>query len=178
MDRAERITNAVHEIVNMSFDNYCLVRQAIILELGEIKKEESKETAISSNSNQIIQDDCSTNSPTKQELRNEAEILMIKIGFKPSTNGFKYIADTMELFFDDSWRKRPMEHIYYEIASRHDVSHNSVYRAISNAFEKVLDRSNLVIVEKYLSFEQTTVKELIHTLWRSLQQEIGENNGE
>lgn len=118
--------------------------------------------------------DCSTNLITKQGLRNEAEKLMIKIGFKPSTNGFKYIADTLELFHDECWQKRPMEHIYIDLASKHDVSKNSVTRAIYNAFEKVLDRSNLVVVEKYLSFEQTTAKELIHTLWKSLQEEIGE----
>lgn len=51
MTKAERLTNAVNEAVHMEFEDWCLARQAIILELGAIKKKESQETAISKDSN-------------------------------------------------------------------------------------------------------------------------------
>jgi hypothetical protein len=179
MDKAERLTNVVHEKLNLQYNDYVEIRQAIILELGEIKKEESKETAISSNSEQIIQDDCSTKSFIKQELRSEAEKLMLKIGFNASIKGFKYIVDIMELFYDNDWFGKPMERIYEEVARINNTSRTNVFHVIEYSFVKCLSNGNIEMVQKYLLLEYPTIKELIYTLWRSLQQEIGEkNNGE
>lgn len=50
MDKAERIANAVSEVIPMTFDKWKKVRDTIILELGEIKKEEPKEAATSKDS--------------------------------------------------------------------------------------------------------------------------------
>lgn len=51
MDKAERLTNVVHGMFNLQYNDYVAVRQAIILELGEIKKEESQGTTIPKDSN-------------------------------------------------------------------------------------------------------------------------------
>ncbi|PXV88383.1 hypothetical protein C8E03_108110 [Lachnotalea glycerini] len=46
MDKAERIANAISYKVPLTFDKWREVRDIVILELGEIKKEESQGTAI------------------------------------------------------------------------------------------------------------------------------------
>lgn len=110
-------------------------------------------------------------------MRNRAINALIEMGMPANIQGFGYIVDAICLFAEDEvWRHRTTL-VYWNIAKIHQTTESRVERCIRHAFEAVLTKGHLEVVEKYLSFQNTTNSNLLSVLYFRLSQE-GENHAD
>jgi len=103
-------------------------------------------------------------------IKDRAKDVLIKMGMPSSILGFKYIPDVMELF-EDGYENAKITALYVDIGKKHNSTGSRVERAIRHAFEGVVTNGPRDIVEKYLSFDNTTNSNMLKLLYYRLKQE-------
>ena len=93
---------------------------------------------------------------------------LIELGIPVSIKGFQYIVDTICLMQDKSWRNGKITALYYKVGEMNETTASKVERAIRHAFSVAVSKGNPEIVNKYLSFQNTTNGNLLHTLYLRL----------
>lgn len=106
-------------------------------------------------------------------IKERAADVLIKMGMPASVNGFEYITEAMELF-DSGFHDIKIMALYVEIGKKHNTTNTGVERAIRHAFGKVMTKGNPSMVEKYLSFDNTTNSNMLKLLYYRLKQEESE----
>jgi hypothetical protein len=104
-------------------------------------------------------------------MKNKAVNALIEMGMPANIKGFGYIVDAMCLFDDEKWLRGKTTDLYREIGRKNNTTMSRVERAIRHAFGIVLLKGNLEIVEKYITMQNTTNGNLLHTLYLRLTQE-------
>lgn len=105
-------------------------------------------------------------------MKNKAINALIEMGASASNKGFHYIVDAMVLFENDAFRCCNISSLYEEIAKMHNTSWTCVERCIRHQFQTILTKENVDVVEKYLSFRNTTNGNLLHVLYLRLTKEV------
>jgi len=103
-------------------------------------------------------------------IKDRAKDVLIKMGMPSSILGFKYIPDVMELF-EAGYENAKITALYVDIGKKHNSTGSRVERAIRHAFEGVVTNGPRDIVEKYLSFDNTTNSNMLKLLYYRLKQE-------
>jgi two-component system response regulator (stage 0 sporulation protein A) len=103
-------------------------------------------------------------------IKDRAKDVLIKMGMPSSILGFKYIPDVMELF-EAGYENAKITALYVDIGKKHNSTGSRVERAIRHAFEGVVTNGQRDIVEKYLSFDNTTNSNMLKLLYYRLKQE-------
>lgn len=103
-------------------------------------------------------------------IKDRAKDVLIKMGMPSSILGFKYIPDVMELF-EAGYENAKITALYVDIGKKHNSTGSRVERAIRHAFEGVVTNGQHDIVEKYLSFDNTTNSNMLKLLYYRLKQE-------
>jgi len=103
-------------------------------------------------------------------IKDRAKDVLIKMGMPSSILGFKYISDVMELF-EAGYENAKITALYVDIGKKHNSTGSRVERAIRHAFEGVVTNGPRDIVEKYLSFDNTTNSNMLKLLYYRLKQE-------
>lgn len=104
-------------------------------------------------------------------MKNRATNALLEMGMPADIKGFRYIIEIMELYKDENVRHGKMMELYKKIADNHDTTPSKVERAIRHAFETVLNRGRLNIVQKYITFDNTTNGNLLAIFYIRLSQE-------
>lgn len=104
-------------------------------------------------------------------MKNKAINALLKMGAPAGIKGFRYIVDAMCLFEEKEYRNKKIMYVYHEIAEMNNTTVSRVERAIRHAFSIMLTRGNLEAVEKYLTLQNTTNGNLLHTFYLRLSQE-------
>lgn len=103
-------------------------------------------------------------------IKDRAKDVLIKMGMPSSILGFKYIPDVMELF-EAGYENAKITALYVDIGKKNNSTGSRVERAIRHAFEGVVTNGPRDIVEKYLSFDNTTNSNMLKLLYYRLKQE-------
>lgn len=93
---------------------------------------------------------------------------LIEMGADAGNKGFQYIVDAMVLFEDDEIRNGKIMNIYDIIAEMHNTSRGCVERCIRHSFKTILEKGKQRAIEKYLSTQNTTNSNLLHTFYLRL----------
>lgn len=101
-------------------------------------------------------------------MKDKAVNALLEMGAPANLKGFNYIVDAMILFEDDKWLKSKMMNLYAQIASMNNSTASKVERAIRSTFKKVLDSGDLEIIEKYLTYKNTSNGNLLHVFYLKL----------
>jgi hypothetical protein len=104
-------------------------------------------------------------------MKNKAINALIEMGMPADIKGFGYIVDAMCLFEDEKWLHGKTTDLYREIGRKNNTTMSRVERAIRHAFEIVTVKGYLEAVKKYLTMQDTTNGNLLHTLYLRLTQE-------
>lgn len=104
-------------------------------------------------------------------MKNKAINALIKMGMPVNIKGFDYIVEAMCLFESPQWKNEKQMEIYYKIALLHETTPVRVERAIRHAFTTIYKPGNEVMIERYLTFQNRTNKNLLHVLHFRLTQE-------
>lgn len=104
-------------------------------------------------------------------MKNKAINALIEMGMPADIDGFKYIVDAMCLFEDIEWREGKILALYHKIALINKTKYSRVERAIRHAFGNVLNKGNLQMVNKYLTFHSPTNGNLLHVFYIRLTEE-------
>ncbi|WP_367567274.1 sporulation initiation factor Spo0A C-terminal domain-containing protein [Lacrimispora sp.] len=108
-------------------------------------------------------------------IKDRAKEILIKMGMPVSVLGFKYIPDVME-YFEAGYENAKITALYVDVAKKYNSSGSRVERAIRHAFEGVVENGPRDLVNKYLSYENTTNSNLLKLLYYRLKQEENETN--
>lgn len=101
-------------------------------------------------------------------MKNKAINALIEMGVTAGTKGFQYIVDAMVLLEDGEIRNGKIMDLYSKIAEMHNTSQSRVERCIRHSFRTVLTKGNLKAVEKYLTTQNQTNSNLLHTFYLRL----------
>lgn len=101
-------------------------------------------------------------------MKNKAINALIEMGADAGNKGFQYIVDAMVLFEDDEFRNGKIMELYRKIAEMHNTSQTRVERCIRHSFKTVLEKGKQRAIEKYLSTQNTTNSNLLHTFYLRL----------
>jgi hypothetical protein len=107
-------------------------------------------------------------------MRNRAINALIEMGMSASLKGFYYIADAMELYHERKNDYMNMTATYNQIAEKYGITWRCVEHSIRNAFNTLIKKGNRTAVEKYLSYDNTTNKNLLRLFHLRLEQEVEE----
>ena len=100
-------------------------------------------------------------------MRNKAINALLDMGIPADIKGFELIVDAMEMFQNKETRNGKTTALYEMLAKKNNATASRVERTIRHAFSVVLTKGDLKKVEKYLTLQQTTNGNLLHTLyWR------------
>lgn len=108
-------------------------------------------------------------------IKEKTKDVLIKMGMPVSIRGFKYIPDFMELF-DAGYEDAKITGLYADVAKKHNTTGSRVERSIRHAFEGVVAKGSRELVERYLSFDNTTNSALLKLLYYRLKQEEKEES--
>lgn len=97
------------------------------------------------------------------------------MGMPASILGIEYIVEIMELF-ENGHQNVKITALYEDIGKSHNSTGSRVERAIRHAFGIVITKGNHDLVEKYLSFDNTTNSALLKILYYRLKQEEKEES--
>lgn len=103
-------------------------------------------------------------------IKDRAKDVLIMMGMPASVLGIEYIAEAMELF-DSGFHDIKIMVLYEKIGKRHNTTSTGVERAIRHAFGSVITRGRNDVVEKYLSFDNTSNSNMLKLLYYRLKQE-------
>lgn len=103
-------------------------------------------------------------------IKEKAFNVLVKMGMPASLLGLQYITETMELF-DNGYLNTKITVLYDYIGKRNDTTGSRVERAMRHAFESVVLKGHNDIVEKYLSFDNTSNANMLKLLYHRLKQE-------
>lgn len=101
-------------------------------------------------------------------MKNKAINAMLEMGADAGNKGFQYIVDAMVLFEDDEFRNGKIMDLYRKIAEMHNTSQTRVERCIRHSFKTILEKGKQRAIEKYLSTQNTTNSNLLHTFYLRL----------
>ena len=101
-------------------------------------------------------------------MKNKAIKAMIEMGADAGNKGFQYIVDAMVLFEDDEFRNGKIMDLYRKIAEMHNTSQTRVERCIRHSFKTILEKGKQGAVEKYLTTQNQTNSNLLHTFYLRL----------
>lgn len=105
-------------------------------------------------------------------MKNRAINALIEMGMPANIKGFDYIVDAMCLFDEnDSWRTGKTTDLYLKLGQMNQATPSRVERAIRHAFQTVLIKGNLKVVEKYLTFHNAVNSNLLAVFYIKLSQE-------
>lgn len=104
-------------------------------------------------------------------MKNKAINALLEMGMPTNIRGFEYIVDAMILFESEEWRTSKTTALYYGIGKRNKTTAARVERAIRYAFGIVLKRGCKEIIGKYLTMQNPTNSNLLHTFYLRLTQE-------
>jgi hypothetical protein len=108
-------------------------------------------------------------------IKDRAKDVLINMGMPASIKGLDYITDIIELF-DSGHQNDKITSVYADIGKKDNSSGSRVERAIRHAFGIVITKGNCNLVEKYLSFDNTTNSALLKLLYYRLKQEEKEES--
>ncbi len=103
-------------------------------------------------------------------IKDRSKDVLIKMGMPISIRGFKYIPDFMELF-ESGYEDAKITALYADVAKKYNTTGSRVERAIRHAFEGVVANAPRDLMEKYLSYDNTTNSNLLKLLYYRLKQE-------
>lgn len=101
-------------------------------------------------------------------MNNKAINALIEMGADAGSKGFQYIVDAMVLFQDGEIRNGKIMDLYSKIAEMHNTSQSRVERCIRHSFRTVRTKGNLKAIEKYLTTQNQTNSNLLHTFYLRL----------
>lgn len=104
-------------------------------------------------------------------MKKKAINALIEMGMPADIKGFHYIVEIMCMFENVQWRNSKMMTIYGEVAKRNNDTVSKVERAIRHAFGIITERGYLEAVNKYLTMQNPTNGNLLHTLYLRLSME-------
>lgn len=104
-------------------------------------------------------------------MKKKAINALLEMGMSANLKGFQYIVDAMEMFEDEEIRNGKTMVLYYGIGKKNNTTALRVERAIRHAFGVVLLKGDLEVVNKYLTLQNTTNGNLLHTFYLRLTQE-------
>ena len=105
-------------------------------------------------------------------MKNKAMNALIDMGVPANIKGFKYIVEAMCLYSEeDIWKLSKATFLYEKIAEKNNDKVSTVERAIRHAFSIALTKGNINVVEKYLTFQNTTNANLLAVFYIRLSQE-------
>jgi hypothetical protein len=102
-------------------------------------------------------------------IKDKAKDVLIRMGMPASILGIEYIVEIMDLF-ENGRHSVKITSLYKEIGKIHNSTESRVERAIRHAFGIVITKGNHDLVEKYLSFDNTTNSSLLKLLYYQLKQ--------
>jgi hypothetical protein len=103
-------------------------------------------------------------------IKEKAFNVLVKMEMPASLLGLQYITETMELF-DNGYLNTKITVLYDYIGERNGTTGSRVERAMRHAFESVVLKGHNNIVEKYLSFDNTSNANMLKLLYHRLKQE-------
>ena len=103
-------------------------------------------------------------------IKERTKDVLIKMGMPASILGLKYIADAMELF-DSGLADIKIIALYDEIGRKNKTTGTGVERAIRHALESVIAKGRREVIEKYMSYDNTTNSNMLKLLYYRLKQE-------
>lgn len=110
-------------------------------------------------------------------MRNKAINALIEMGMPANIKGFDYITDAMCLYAEDEIWRYKTSILYLKLAQKYKTTPSGVERCIRHAFEIVITKGYLEVVEKYLTLQNTTNGNLLSVLYFRLSRE-GENHAD
>jgi hypothetical protein len=108
-------------------------------------------------------------------IKDKAKDVLIRMGMPASILGIEYIVEIMELF-ENGRQNVKITALYEDIGISHNSTGSRVERAIRHAFGIVITKGNHDLIEKYLSFDNTTNSALLKILFYRLKQEEKEES--
>lgn len=108
-------------------------------------------------------------------IKDRAKDVLINMGMPASVRGIEYICEIMELF-ENGHQSVKIIALYKDVGKNHESTGSRVERAIRHAFGIVIEKGNHDLVEKYLSFDNTTNTALLKLLYYRLKQEEKEES--
>lgn len=103
-------------------------------------------------------------------IKERAFDVLVKMGMPASLLGLQYITETMELF-DNGYENTKITVLYDYVGRRNNSTGSRVERSMRHAFESVVLKGHNDMVEKYLSFDNTSNANMLKLLYHRLKQE-------
>lgn len=103
-------------------------------------------------------------------IKDRAFDVLVGMGMPPALLGLKYITEIMELF-DSGFENTKIMILYDYIGERNGTTGTRVERAMRHAFGVVTLKGHNDLVEKYLSFDNTSNANMLKLLYHRLKQE-------